>query len=108
MLVEPAGATPSTTSLVQPVVPTGSQVDEVPPSHLSLMSNQLSAIWVVPVAALPRAQTSPCHFWPPLTGAIGETRYDGEPAAVLPVLVRLIDHLPVRAADCVLTARPSS
>ena len=80
MLVEPAGATPSTTSLVQPVVPTGSHVDETPPSHLSLMSNQLSAIWVVPVAALPRAQTSPRHFWPALTGSTGETRYEGEPA----------------------------
>src|SRR4051794_34801963 len=108
MLAEPAGAAPSTDSLVQPTVPFGSQFEDWPPSHLSLMSNQLSAIWVVPVVAVPRAHTSPCHFWFDFTGVIGATRYEGDPAEVLPVLVMLTDHLPVRATAWVLTARPSS
>src|ERR1700712_5480192 len=108
MLAAPVGATPSTDSLVQLVVPAGSDAEETPPSHLSLMSNQLSAIWVCPVAALPLAQTSPCHFWPDCTGAIGATRIDGEPAAFLLVFAKVIDHLPVCAAEVVRTPAPSS
>src|SRR4051812_43296578 len=97
MLTEPAGDTPSTVSFIQLVVPTGSAAEEAPPSHLSLMSNQLSEIWVVPVAALPRAHASPCHFWFGDTGSTGATRKDGEPDAFLPVLLRVTDHLPLRA-----------
>src|SRR3954454_18369858 len=108
MLAEPAGAIPSTVSLIQLVVPAASDAELVPPSHLSLMSNQLTAICVVPVAALPLAHTSPCHFWPACTGWIGATRKDGEPAEVLPVLARLTDHLPVCAAEVVLTSSPNS
>src|SRR6266498_2162513 len=108
MLAEPAGVTPSTVSLSQPVVPTGRAADDVPPSHLSLMSNQLSEICVVPVAAVPRAHTSLCHFWPGCTGVIGASRSDGRPEALVPVLVKLTDHLPVRTVDCVFTPTPSS
>src|SRR3954471_24251978 len=99
---------PSTVSLVQPVVPAGSAAEDTPPSHLSSMSNQLSAIWVEPVALLPRAQTSVCHRCPACTGAIGATRYDGEPDAFLPVPVMVTDHLPERTTACVLTGLPSS
>src|SRR3954469_8598769 len=97
MLAAPAGATPSTVSFVQLVVPAARAGEETPPSHLSLTSNQLSAICVVPVAALPRAPTSPCHFWFGCTGVTGAPRQDGKPDGFLPVFVKLIDHLPVRA-----------
>src|SRR3954468_16706737 len=108
MLAAPAGAVPSAVSRVQFVVPFGNAAEATPPSQVSFASNQLSAICVAPVAALPRAHTSPCHFWPGCTGMIGATRKDGEPEGLLPVLVRLTDHLPVRAADWVFTAMPSS
>src|SRR3954454_21289388 len=108
MLAAPAGAMPSTASFVQPVVPAFSDADETPPSHLSLMSNQDSAIWDAPVAAVPLAHTSPCHFWPGCTGAIGATRNDGAPESSLPVRVKLIDHLPECAAEVVFTAVPRS
>ena len=45
---------------------------------------------------------------PGWTGTIGDTRYDGEPAGVLPVFVMVTDHLPDRATAVVLVATPSS